>query len=445
MREKTCHGRAVPIALWGALALGAVTVAACRDILKVQDPQSFVSDKLDNPNILAAVANGVEGDFQLTIDDIGVFTGMLSDELTSTSTWIDWADIANGRIRKDWPTGGNFSGTQDALLRARFSAQDAAARFQRVLGAAASTSPLMVQVKTTEAWTDLELAMAYCESPALPGGPAVADVEMFKQAVTKLTAALALAQGSTLKDADKALWVAYIQAGLARANLMLGNYDAALANAQTVPNGFIKNAIFTDNTPGQFNNEAFQGHINWNRSVSLRPIWYPMVDTIAGLMRDPASGQLDKRLPFLIDLTPAQKTRKGVDGITLFYSLNKTPNKGSTIAITKKEEMNLIEAEVYWRKGDFPTAISKMNINRAAASLPGLVNPGTSSGVFDLLLQERFAQLFAEGHRMQDLYRFNLVTVRLGSGRAVKLPMSRNEKVNNKNIGEAGAKCPAVS
>jgi hypothetical protein len=428
----------------GALvAVGLLAGVACHDLLRVEDPQSFVSDKLDDPVILPAVAAGVEGDFQLTIDDLAIFTGMLSDELMNTSTWIDWKDISDGVIRKNWPTAGAWSGAQDQLLRARYAAQDAAARFERVMKDTAQTSPLMVQVKVTEAWIDLLLAQDFCESPPAPGAAAVPDQTMFRQAVTKLQAAEGLVRSAHFAaDRDRQAWLDYVHAGLARAHLMLGDLDSALAQAQSVSPGFEKDAIFSNNSGPQHNNFAVQGHQNQNRSVTLRSIWWPYVDTLAGLMRDPASGQFDPRLPFLHDNNNAHGYDKGADGVTKFLSLNKTPYNDSPIAITKKAEMNLIEAEVYWRKGQLQTAIDKMNLNRTAVGLPPLANPGTPDSVFSLLLQERFAQLFAEGHRMQDLNRFGLVKARLGPNRVPKLPMSRNEIVNNPNIREGGGTCP---
>jgi hypothetical protein len=441
MRDVTT--RSARIAIGGLLLAGLVAAGACHDLLKVEDPQSFVSDKLDDPVILPAVANGVEGDFQKTIDDLAIYTGMLSDELMNTSTWIDWKDISDGAIRKNWATAGAWSTAQDALLRARFAAQDAVARFERVMKDTADTSPLMVQVKVTEAWIDLMLGQDFCESPPSPGVAAVSDQQMFQQAITELRDAETLIKNAHIPAAgDRQAWLDYVHAGLARAHLMVGDLDSALAQAQSVSDGFEKDAIFSNNSLDQNNNMAVQGHQNQNRSVSLRSIWYTYVDTIAGFMRDPYSGDLDPRLPFLHDNNNSRGYDKGADGVTKFMSLNKTPDNGSPVAITKKAEMNLIEAEVYWKRGELQTAIDKMNLNRAAASLPPLVNPETPDSVFSLLLQERFAQLFAEGHRMQDLNRFGLVKARLGPGRVPKLPLSRNEIVNNKAIGDGGGTCP---
>jgi hypothetical protein len=417
------------------LTAAAVAGIGCRGILDVQDPQRFSDESLDDPIILPAVGNGVEGDFHKAMDQIAVFTGLQSDELEDTSTWIDWADLSLGRLRGDWATTGSFSGAQNSLLLARYSAQNAAGRFKRVLGDSAARSPLNVQVESVEGWTNLILGMAFCESPGLPGGPRVPDTEMYKIAITELTEALSLAQAASLPA-----WVNFNRAGLARANLLAGNYDAALTFAQAVPVGFEKLAVFADNTTAQRNWAAEQLHNNRNRSGGLRSMWFPMVDVTAGALRDPYTNELDRRVAIV-----HPPGRRGANGTSLHYSIDKYNNLGSDIVLTSKREMNLIEAEVYWRRGDFATAIQRLNVNRTAAGLSPLVNPGTSQGVFGMLLHERFAVLFVEGHRMTDLARFNLVRARLGPNRATKLPLSRNEILDNVNINEGEATCPALS
>jgi hypothetical protein len=243
-----------------------------------------------------------------------------------------------------------------------------------------------------------------------------------------------------------AAWKAYVNAGLARVHLDLGNYDSALVHAQAVPAGFIKNAIFSANSGSQNNILNTQGHQNQNRSVTLRAKWWPLVDTIQGFMKDPYSGQLDPRLPFLHDNNNSKGYAKGADGVTQPYmSLQKFPSLDAPVAITKKAEMNLIEAEVYIRKGDLVTATAKMNVNRTAVGLPPFAVPANANAAIDLLMQERFAVMFGEGQRLEDLNRLNYFQKAFGSalsGRVPKLPMSMNEAINNPNVGATGEKCP---
>ena len=95
-------------------------------------------------------------------------------------------------------------------------------------------------------------------------------------------------------------------------------------------------------------------------------------------------------------------------------------------------------------------AVAAMNVNRRLPSvaLPDLTVPTSgdvSTQIRDMILQERFATMFAEGSRLQDIYRFNLVNARLGPGRATKLPLSRTEELTNPHLGEGKETCPAVS
>ena len=432
-----------------ALLLVSVPVASCSDILKVQDPQNFASSTLDNPILWPAIANGAEGDMMLVLDDNAIFTGMLSDELWDSSTWIDWHDISTGAIRPNRPQGTFGDGVQNGLLRARYSAQSAASKFATGMKDTANTSPLVVQVNTVDAWSDLLLAMSFCESPPTQGAATVSDTVMFKNAVTKLTAVLALAKAAHYtKEADRAAQVNWINAGIARANLMVGNYDAALAASQLVPAGFEKDAVFSSNSTAQNNNEFVQGNTGSNRSYTIRNIWYDKIDTVAGYMKDWYSSQNDTRIPLLHDNNNAHGYNLGAGGVNKFFSNGKAPVAAAPLAITKSAEMVLIQAEVAWRKGQFQAALDAMNINRTAVTLPKLVLPTTgdiSTWVRDALLSERFATLFAEGYRMQDLYRFNLVNAKLGPGRLVKFPLSVTEATNNSNIRINGGKCPGIS
>jgi hypothetical protein len=286
--------------------------------------------------------------------------------------------------------------------------------------------------------------MAFCESPLSPGAARSPDLESYKQAVTKFGAALTVANAATAPE-----WVNFALAGRARANLLAGNFDAALADAQAVPAGFIKQAVYSENSAVTWTGQ--QLHYNRNRSGGLNPMYWPMVDTSNAAssaaplqyVKDPYTGQNDARM-----VVSHPKGVLGVNNTTKHYGIQKYADRTNPITLTSKREMNLIEAEVYWRKGQLPQAIDALNRNRttAPANLPAFDATGLSAQqVFDRLLSERFAELFVEGHRMTDLERFGLVTAKLGAGRAKKLPMSRNEILNNASMHEGQAACPGRS
>jgi len=446
MRRLSLPIRFRPMAAWALIATLAFPTA-CKDILKVEDPQTFGNQDLDDPAILAAVADGVEGIFQQTFDDALVYAGLMSDELEDTSTWVAWADMSAGVFTPNYAGGTtDFAGPQNDLLRARYAAVDATARFERVLGKdVAAKSKILAQVKTTEAWSDLINSMDYCEAPVTAGGPREPDSEVLKAALPKFTEAIAISTAAGSAAAD---YVSWARAGRARTNLFLGNYDAALADAQAVPANYRKQALYAEGVSTHF--PGNQLHTNRNRSGSLRSIWWSMVDTSNNavatniqVVKDPWTLKEDNRMQVL-----HPRGRLGVNNKTRHYSIQKYADRASPITITSKREMNLIEAEAFWRKGQLTQAIDALNRNRttAPANLTAFDAAGLSANdVFQRILSERFAELFVEGHRLNDLARFNLVKDRLGAGRSLKFPLSRTEILNNASMKEGEATCPKIS
>jgi SusD/RagB-like outer membrane lipoprotein len=432
-------------------AAGLVGLFGCKDVLKVQNPQAFTDEATDNPLLLPAVASGAEGDFQVSLDNLFIFSGLLSDEFWHVGAWVDWQDVSTGKIRPNWPQNNSntFNDAENNMLLARGTAESAAKRFERVMKDTAHTSPLFVTTELTRAWVDLYLAMSVCQLPAAANGAMVSDTVIFKQAADTFAAMIPIIQSAHFQTpAERQTRLNQANAGAARANLMLGNYAAALSYAQAVPVGFKYDAVYSLNSGFQNNQMANQGNANYNRSYSIRGIWNQYIDTIAGQMRDPYSGALDPRLLLGHDNNNARGYDKGTDGVTKFFSINKYPSYSSPISITKSEETNLIIAEVRWRQGNFTDAVAALNINRAGVLLPPMAVPTTgdvSTKVRDLILQERFAVLFGEGARLNDLYRFGLIKERLGAGRATKLPLSRTEQLGNPKIGDGKETCPAIS
>ncbi len=425
-----------------AVAVGALGIfaAGCSGIFDVEDPQAFGDEDLNDPAILGAVASGVEGSLHQSFDDVITIGALLGDEVEETSTWIDWRDISLGRVRADWPTAGSFSAPQNNLLRARFAAEDAAARFERVLGTAAATSPLLAQVQWVDAVADLLNGMSYCESPAVANGASVTDAAMIKQSITKLTKALTTATG-----ANSTPWIQATRAMRARAYLLDGQHDLALADANAVPDAFEKLAVFADAAGNQQSQTGNQFHANRNRSAGLRQMYFSRVrlDAVTGVgaLTDFADAtKTDPRMG-----VSRRANALGVNNQTPHYSIEKYSSRGNDIMMTSGKEMRLIRAEVYMRRGDFAQMVAQLNLNRAAAGLTNLNTPASATEAQTMLLNERFSQLFVEGHRLADLNRFNLVTTLLGPNRAKKLPMSRDEIINNAAIPDNGQACPAIS
>jgi hypothetical protein len=424
-----------------AAVLGLVVgFTACDDLLQVADPSRYTSEGLDDPLALPAVANGIEGNLQLSMSGIATEAGLLSDELMHTGTWTGYEDSDKGRYRPGVGTS-VAQGTMNSVMTAAVRAEE---RFKRVLGDAdAMKSKMMAQITAAAGWAPLLMGMINCESVVEPNGPAVSDTAAMRFAIPLLTRAIDVATG-----ANQPVYANFAKAGRARAYLLTGDYDRALADAQAIPNGFTYNARFSNASSA--NSLVTLNHYTENKAAGLDSRrWAPQTTrgwadtTRAGgdVFIDVWSGQADPRVPIVHRVG----NRLGVDGRTKFYSHNKYKTRDDDIPMTHWKEMRLIEAEVYWRKGDFPNAIAKMNVVRADVGLPALTNPGTSAGVFDMLLEERFATLFLEGHRASDLYRFNLFPSVIGTGYNTKFPMNTSEALNNPNAGGRVRQCPKLS
>ncbi|HJU74748.1 MAG TPA: RagB/SusD family nutrient uptake outer membrane protein [Gemmatimonadaceae bacterium] len=435
----------------GRLALqgiaGVSLLVGCSGALDVPNPQAFGDDALNDPIILKTVADGAEGSLHQAYDDMITVADLNSDVMESTSTWIDWEDISEGRLRHDWPTGGSFSGPQDALLRARFAAQSAKERIERVLEGQAATSPLRAQVMLVDALADLLIGMGWCEGPLNANSARAPDTEFFKQAVTKFTEGLTAAQAVT-DVAAKAKWTNVAYAGRARANLLAGNYAAARTDAQAVTAGFQYDAVFQElaqSTPGN------QFHQNRNRSGGLRRMYHARVHSIDS--SSTGSGEAYMRDwfdPTKDDRRMAITRRAGQLGVNNrfpYYGITKYRDRTAPIRMLSKIEATLIEAEVAMRNNDFATFATLINSlrTRAGVALPAIPTPTSAAEATNALLNERMAELFVEGHRQQDLYRFNMTRTLLGTGKATKLPLSRNEILNNTNMTDGGGTCPSVS
>jgi hypothetical protein len=418
-----------------AAVLGlAVGLAGCGDLLEVSDPSRYTSEGLDDPLAMPAVANGVEGNLQFAIDDIVIHTGLLSDELTHTGTWTEYEDSERGRYRP-----GDVNRVQQATMQNILtSAKKAEERFIRVMGDSAPRTKMMAQVVAAAAWSPLIMGMTNCENVVEPNGPAISDSATISASIPLFTRAIEVAGA-----ANQTAYANFARAGRARAYLLTGDYDKALADAQAIPKGFTFNARYSNASSS--NSLVTLNHYTENKAAGLDQRRQSQVDTTrttgGDVFLDKWSNQPDPR----VQIVYRTGNRLGVDGRSRFFSQNKYKTRDDDIPITHWREMRLIEAEVYWRKGDFGTAITKMNEVRTDVGLPDLTNPGTSQGVFDRLIEERFATLFLEGQRAHDLYRFNLFPSVIGTGYSTRFPLNSGEFLNNPNVGGRSRPCPKTS
>ncbi|UCC25319.1 MAG: RagB/SusD family nutrient uptake outer membrane protein [Gemmatimonadales bacterium] len=414
--------------LTGAL-VAIVGVAACDDLLTVEDPQRYTDEDLNSA--LQAVANGVEGAVHEVIDTWVVYQSLLGDTYQHTGTWIGYDETDHGRFQYGTSA---MDGTMNSLLRARWFAGSAEERLNEQLENAGS-SPLMAQVHLGDALADLYIGQAYCEAPAAPGGAAVPDTQILQQAVQKFTKAMGTAQA-----ANEDQYYNAALAGRARANLLLGNYAEAAADASGVPDGFSYDAKYNNASD---NWVVLVTTATFNKAAGLREKWWSRVDDDAGgptLMHDHYyPDEYDPRIPVHFENGVA------TDNITPHYSQWKYTSTPADIPMLHSDAMRLIEAEHAMRQGQLGAFIGIINTLRANVGLTAIpeVDVVDATVAQEILLNERFAELYMEGQRASDLYRFGLNKQifeemndpeRPASGRPVKFSMSDTEALNNPEI-----------
>jgi hypothetical protein len=130
------------------------------------------------------------------------------------------------------------------------------------------------------------------------------------------------------------------------------------------------------------------------------------------------------------------------DNITPHYSQWKYTSTPADIPMLHSDAMRLIEAEWAMRDNRLGDFIGIINTLRANVGLTAIPEPDAAAAQ-EILLNERFAELYMEGQRASDLYRFGLSKQifeemndpeRPASGRPVKFSMSDNEALNNPEI-----------
>lgn len=412
----------------GLLALVAVlAMGACDSLLTVQDPQRYTADDLNTA--LPAVANGVEGAVHTVMDNFVVYQALLADEYQHTGTWGNYDEVDHGRFQYGTSP---MDGTHSAWLRAQWFATDAERRFRENLGEAeAASSTLTAQVRLGGAFADLYMGMSFCESVGEASGPAITDMQALQQAVQKFTDAMQTAQAAGRSD-----YATAAQAGRAQARLLLGDLQAAAADAAAIPDDFSYEAVFNQTVN---NWVVLVTTKTFNEAAGLLHKWWDQIDKneAPGYMRDPWTNEYDMRIPVFFDGEVA------TDNETPHYSQWKYNGLTDNIPMVHSDLMRLIQAEALVNSGDYAGATAILNQLRDAVGLAPFDTPADQSMMMEYLLSERFAELFMEGQRAIDFHRFGLTRQmfdalddpeREGAGRPTKFTMTDAEPLYNPNI-----------
>jgi starch-binding outer membrane protein, SusD/RagB family len=111
------------------------------------------------------------------------------------------------------------------------------------------------------------------------------------------------------------------------------------------------------------------------------------------------------------DLRVERKVEEGTavvqDDLTGRYRTTLYPTATTTIDIIRNEELILLYAEANIQLNNTEDAVEALNIIRTAAGIGPYTGAQTQEALIDEMLEQRRYSLWAEGHRMVDLRRYN--------------------------------------
>ena len=364
----------------------AAFLSACE--LDVENPGPVPADVLEDPKALTAVVNGAGRDLAEAINWTAYTGGAVAREIFPAGSTGSFGITPRQQIGKlvddDDDTHWNFA------QRARWTAEDAVTRLERILGTTAANNVNMAQALVWAGYANRHLGENFCEG-VINGGPAQPYTIYLERAEANFTQAITVATA-----ANNANLVGAATAGRASVRLLRNNLAGAATDAGTIANTFIYRMPYFSTDLDQYN------RIYWasaNQPYRAHTVWNTFYDSYRKTTRDP-------RVPFDSSATQlVGDAAVGNLGRVRWYFQTKYPAQTSPINLATGWEMRLIEAEAKLVAGDVSGAMTQLNLHRVALGL----TPWTAANATEAwtaLKRERGIELWLESRRLGDFRRW---------------------------------------
>jgi starch-binding outer membrane protein, SusD/RagB family len=408
------------------VALPVLASSACDSLLQVDLPGNAPEESLNNPAMARVLVNSAIGRFECAYSSYVITTGVLGNEFINSSTWLvlngwGWKGVEVYSIAGSCPENRNAQdiGAYSPLQQARYMAEDGARRIEGFPEAeiTGNKTEMLAQLYAYAGYATQLLGEGFCEM-AIDLSPLMTRQQVFAQAEQRFTTAIGHAQAVSNTTLEMLATV-----GRARARLNKGDLVGAAADAEkVVSNNFVYYAEMST-VNGIRENRVF----NLNRRNP-----YLSVDSTA-YMGLQVGGVPDPRVRVVRGTAATTGAPLiGHDGRTAHFWEMKYNDAGADIPLASWFEAQLILAEA--RPAEAEAAINRI---RAKQNLP-LLTPGGDPRT--LVIEERRRQLFAEGHRLNDMLRFNIPFPTGANhkgqtwGPVTCMPLPTQEKLNNPNL-----------
>jgi hypothetical protein len=382
---------------WWVSAIALVVVATACDELTSLDqeaPSRVLARDIVVPSNASLLVVSAIADFECALAQYIVAAGLVGDELIDAQlAQVGW-DYDRRTIVPALPTYATVQcgalqvpGVYTPIQIARYQAEVILNALEGWSDAEVpNRTNLIAQAAAYGGYSLLLLGEAMCTA-AIDGGPELSRAEVFAQAEARFENAIAAAE-----RANNTAILNMALVGSARARLNQGETADARADALRVPAGFVRNATYSAEPARRRNVVNSQMYVGLFSSVD---------PSFRGLM---VGGVADSRV------VVQDAGRNGQDGATRVWRAAKYPTISTPIPIASYDEAQLIIAEIDAAAGTpegTASAVGIINALRTRANLPQYAG-GTAAEVQAQVREERRRELFLEGHRLNDIIRFNV-------------------------------------
>ncbi len=388
-----------------ALLIGAFSMAGC-DILDVQNPNNLIEDDLGNAAAADPMANGLEGSVTRALSYITAPYSVGTDELTWVGSRDAWGQLDAGAMEF---AGNEFTNQAFPFVgEARWMSDDFKTRLE-AFQADGTGSPealmrtylynAIIYTTIADMFDDFVIGSDRTE-PAPPVGPANMST-LYDTALGSVNSAMAMGPSGDLQTAllgmrariifSKAVWAKVNPVDTGNPLVNAGTAEAAAALATMDPD--YRFELIAD---GGFQLESYMaGQINDRLEFTFDDTW---------VQRNAAGNKVDHVT--YTDMIDTGTVHPFLDDfITTFVADQQYAN----LPIVSSREMHLILAEGALAGGDMGGFTTHINNLRA---LDGLTAFSGQVDARALLEESRAINLFLQGRRLTDLYRFGIKDVR---------------------------------
>jgi len=398
----------------------AFTVFSCSDLLDADNPNSLQEKDLSDPRAAGPMVNGSQAVLTRAIGNILLPYSVSTDEMVWVGSRDDWQQLNFGELSnyENEFTDGAFFYTGEA----RWWADEVITRVEKFQSDGTllpGDEAVLARAYLYGATIYITIANMYSDfafSNKLESGPAIGPANMvglYDTALGYLNKALALNQASivgqlqgmiALAHWNKAAWTKARERNAATA--LINDAAANTAANAALTTGGVSFVLDVDSsTPDAIGGISIGSEVNDRKEQRLSDhyiIYNSITKSIAGINSGDPAQSISLYDP--IDNIPDPVLYKAVKDFTdaVLYP---------DFTITSDREMYLILAEAALAQGDMPGFTTQINKLRNLNSSDGLTPfvDEITSGVTarNLLIHERRVNLFLQGKRLFDHYRFN--------------------------------------